>query len=427
MEKAASPLRKPKFFYGYWIVAVAFLCMFIYAGAGYYAFSLFYKPLQAEFGWGRGTISIAFTIYFVIQALASPFIGRLVDRYGAKKFIIMGAIVSGLGFLWLTFIQDLFSFYGAYVVIGLGGTAMGQVPTTQIVSKWFAKRRGLAVGIMSSGIGIGAFVLAPIVGAYLIPSFGWRASYLTLAWLFWILIIPTALLLVKERPADIGLYPDGAEAPETVAESTMISQAAEGWTLSMTLKTSAFWLIALAFTTANFSHTSAILHQVNHLTDIGFPVAMASIALGAVGFGSAIGKFVFGWLCDRITARYAATLSFILQLAAVIPLILLKPSSPLAMIWLYAILMGVGAGGWLPTMSMVISSTFGLASYGAIFGVVSLAQSLGDAFGPLVAGQMFDAMQTYFWVFIMLLVLFVVAISSMLAVRRPKFRLASSS
>ena len=395
--------------------------MFIYAGAGYYAFALFYKPLEAEFGWGRGAISVAFTIYFVIQGLASPFIGRIIDRYGAKRLIILGAIVSGLGFLWLTCIKNLWSFYGAYIVAGLGATAMGQIPTTQVVSNWFDKRRGFAIGIMSTGIGIGAFVIGPLVGAYLIPAFGWRAAYFVLALLFWVLIIPTTQFIMKERPSDIGLYPDGVEPSGTVVENTLSSQTSEVWTLSMALKVSAFWLIAIAFALANFSHTAAIQHQVNHLTDIGFPVTMAAIALGAVGFGSAAGKFVFGWLCDRITARYAATISFVLQLAAVIILMTLKSTSSLSMIWLYAILLGLGAGGWLPTMSMAVSSSFGLVSYGAIFGGVTLLQSLGDAFGPLVAGQMYDVMQTYFWVFILLLVLFMVSIASMLAVRRPKF------
>ncbi|MFC2013759.1 MFS transporter [Chloroflexota bacterium] len=419
-------MKKPKVFYGYWIVAVAFLCMFTYAGVGYYCFSLFYKPLEAEFSWSRGAISAAFTIYFVIQGLASPFVGRMVDRYGARKLITLGALISGLGFFWLSFMQDLYSFYAGYVVIGLGATAMGPIPSTQMVSNWFTKRRGFAIGIMSTGIGIGAFVLAPTVGAYFIPTFGWRVSYLALAILIWLLIIPTALLLAKTKPADIGLYPDGTETPEAAAEVNLSSQAPGGWTISMALKTSAFWLIAVAFTISNFSHTATILHQVNYLTDIGFPVATAAVALGAVGFGSAIGKLAFGWLCDSIPAKYAATISLVLRLSAVILLIVMTSTSPLAMIWLYAILMGMGAGGWLPTMSMVISSNFGIASYGALFGVVCLAQSLGDAFGPLVAGQMFDAMETYFWVFVLLIVLLMAAIPSMLAVRPPKFRLASS-
>lgn len=398
--------------------------MFIYSGAGYYAFSLFYKPLEAEFGWGRGTISWAFTIYFIIQALASPFIGRLVDRYGSRIVITLGGIVCGLGFLWLTFIQNLYSFYGSYIVLGLGSTAMGPIPATRAVSNWFARRRGLAIGIMSTGIGAGAFVLSPIVGAYLIPVFEWRASYLALAILFWVLIIPTTLLLIKERPADIGLYPDGAETPEPAAEVDLSSQSSSGWTIGMALKTAAFWLISLSFFATNFSHTAAIMHQVNYLTDIGFPMATAAIALGAVGFGSAVGKFFFGWLCDQIQARYAAAICFALQLAGLIVLFIMRPTSPPAMIWLYAILMGFGVGGWLPTMSMLTSTSFGLASYGAIFGGVTLAQSLGDAFGPLVAGQIFDTTQSYFWAFVMLIVLFVAAIPATLAVRRPGSRSA---
>ena len=409
-------MKKQRFFYGYWIVAVTFLCRFIGAGAGIYAFALFFKPLQAEFNWNRGTISWAFFIFMVILGLTSPLIGRMVDRYGARKVISLGAFVAGLGFLWLTSIQNLWSFYAGYVVIGLGMTATGSVSTTKVVSNWFTKRRGTAIGIMAAGIGVGGLALAPLIGAYLIPNFGWRASYLALALLIWVLIIPASLLVIKTRPSDIGLYPDGVEATE--AKPTV--QAAEGWTLSMALKTSIFWLIAVAFLTTGFNQIGVIQHQVNHFTDIGFPVAAAATALGAVGFSSAIGKLVFGWLCDRMPAKYIAAISFTLQLAAVIVLIMLKSTSPLAIIWLYAMLMGLGVGGWMPTMSMLVSGNFGLASYGTIFGMVSLTQGLGCAFGPLVAGYMFDAMQTYFWVFIIFLVLYMVAIPSMLAVRRPK-------
>ena len=419
-------MKKHKLFYGYWIIVVTFLCLVIQSGVGVYAFSLFFKPLQAEFDWSRGAIAAAFTICFIIQGLASPFIGWMVDRYGAREVLLFGALITGFGFLWLTLMQNLWSFYASYVVIGLGMTAIGPGPATQVVSNWFTKQRGLAVGMMSTGIGVGGLALAPVVGAYLIPGFGWRASYLAIALLAWVLIIPAALLVIKTKPSDIGLYPDGLEATEAAAEDNLSSQASEGWTLNMALKTSAFWLIAVAFFISFFSHVGAIQHQVNYLTDIGFAVAAAAVALGAVGLGSAIGKFVFGWLCDRMPVKYVTAISFALQSAAILILIILKSTSPLATIWLYAILMGLGVGGWVPTMSMIVSSNFGLASYGAIFGMLSLVQYLGTAFGPLVAGQMFDAMQTYYWVFIIFLALYTIAIPLMLAVRRPKLRLASS-
>jgi len=420
-----DPTKTHKFFYGYWIVAVTFLCMFIESGAVFYAFSIFFKPLQAEFGWSRGGIAAGFTIFAAIRALTSPFIGGIVDRYGARKTIPLGAAVTGIGLVWLSFIQNLWSFYIGYVVLALGTTAMSSIPVTHVVSNWFTKRRGFAIGIMSTGVGVGGLVLAPLIGAYLIPSFGWRTSYFAMALLTWVLIIPTASLVLKSKPADIGLYPDGLSSAEAVAEAELLPPVSEGWTLSTALKTLTFWLIAAAFFSMNFSQAGTLQHQMNHLTDIGIPVATAATAVGAVGFGSAVGKFFFGWLCDKIQAKYAATISFTIQLAAIAVLVTLKETSPAAMIWLYVALFGFGMGGWMPTMAMLISSNFGLDSYGAIFGMLTLAHLLSAAIGPLVAGYLFDATQTYVGVFIIFLVLYAVSIPLMLAVRRPKSRLAS--
>ncbi len=261
--------------------------------------------------------------------------------------------------------------------------------------------------------------MAPLIGGYLIPSFGWRASYLALALLTWILI-PLVLLVIRAKPADMGLYPDGVEAPEAVAGAKASLSAAEGLTLKMALATSAFWLISVSFLANDFSKIGILQNQVPHLQDIGFPVATAATALGVVGLGSLIGKFGFGWLCDRIQAKYACSISLGLTLAGTIILMSVRPASPVAIIWLYAIVMGLGAGGWLPTMSMLISTNFGLASYGALFGTVTLVQNIGTATGPLMAGYMYDAMNTYHWAFIIFLALYAVAVPAVLAVRRPK-------
>ena len=419
-------MKKHNLFYGYWVVAVAFLCLFITAGVGLYAFSLFYDPLYEEFGWSRGTISAAFTISFVIQGLVSPPTGRIIERYGVKKVIALGALILGLGFLWLSLMQNLWSFYAGYIVIGLGLTATGFIPATQVTSNWFIKRRGTALGITSTGIGIGGLILAPVIGAYLIPSFGWRASYLAIAIFTWVLIIPITLLVIKERPSDIGLHPDGLEAKEAAAKAKLLSQTSSDCTLKMSSKTMAFWLIAIAFFAMNFSSVGIILHQVNYLMDIGFSTAMAATAHGVVGFASAGGKFTFGWLCDRMKAKYAAAISFAIQFVAIIILINLTPTTPVSLVWFYTILMGFGAGGWVPTMSMLISETFGITHYGSIYGVLMMAVLVSCASGPLVAGQMFDAMQTYYWVFVVFLILYMVAIATTLAIRRPNSGPASS-
>ncbi|GAI06068.1 unnamed protein product, partial [marine sediment metagenome] len=330
-----------------------------------------------------------------------------------------GAVIGGLGFILLSLMNNLWYFYGGYIVTGIGMAAIGTVPASVVVSNWFKKRRGTAIGLMSAGVGAGGFVLAPFVGGYLIPNFSWRASYLALTLLTWMLI-PLVLLVIKTKPADMGLYPDGMPAPEAMAVTEASLSASEGLSLKVALATPALWLIAVSFLASAFSHVGVIQSQVPYLEDIGFPVAAAAGALGGVGLGSLIGKLGFGWLCDRIQPKYACCISLVLQLVSIIILMSVQPVSPLAIIWLYAIVMGLGTGGWLPTMSMLISASFGSASYGAIFGMVILAQNVGIATGPLMAGYMYDTMNTYHWAFIILSALYIVAIPAVLAVRCPK-------
>ena len=419
MEKARL-LKKPRVFYGYGIVLVAFLALFIVGGAGYFAFSLFIRPLQADLGWSRGEIMAAFTILFIISAVASPFAGRVVDRFGPRKVIAIGALVTGLGFVILTVMHDLWHFYVGYAVIGVGMAAMGQIPAMGIVSNWFQKKRGLAVGIASTGLGVGGFALAPLLGSYLIPHFGWRASYLALAILTLALVIPLTLALVRTKPEDMGLYPDGVEAPVAVVVNKASFPASGGLTLRAALVTSSFWLINISFFVSSFSHVGTVQSQVPYLEDTGFSVATAATALGVNGLASAIGKFGFGWLCDRMMPKNVWLIGLGVRLACIAVLMNVGPASPLAMIWIYSILAGLGSGAWLPTMAMLTSSYFGLASYGAIFGVVSLFQNLGMGVGPLVSGHVYDATGTYNVAFIIFLALYAVAIPAILALRRPK-------
>ncbi len=400
-------------------MVAGFFCLFFESGFSFYAFSLFVRPFQVDFGWGRGEIMVGLTIVQLAIGASSPFVGRLVDRYGSRKILAIGAFTGGLGFVLLSQIHNLWHFYGSNIVLGLGMTGVSAVPTSAIVLNWFKKRRGTAIGIMSAGLGAGGFVLSPLIGAYLIPSFGWRVSYFVLALCMWAVTIPLALLVIKTRPADIGLYPDGVEAPEAMAEAKASPSASQGLSLKMALATSAFWLIAVCFFLTMFS-SGVVQNQVPYLEDIGFPVAMAATALGTVALGSAIGKFVFGWLCDQIRPKYVCCIGLVFQAAGIIILLRIGPASSVALIWLSAIFMGLGIGSWLPAMSMLTSTNFGLASYGAIFGIMSLIQRLGSAIGPLVAGYMYDAMNTYRWAFIIFVSLYAIAVPAILAIRRPK-------
>jgi len=371
---------------------------------------------------------VGFTIHYMLVGMASPFVGRLVDRHGARRVVFWGALTAGAGFVLLSQMNGLWQFYLGYAIAGVGLAAVGHVPASVMISNWFKKRRGMAIGIMSTGIGAGGLVMAPPLGGYIIPNFGWNGAFLALAIITCVVLIPLALFVIKTRPADMGLRPDGIEAPSAAPISEASLPVTEGLTLKMVLATSTFWLIVLTYLPSSFSQCGVIQHQVPHLEDLGFSPAIAATTIGGAGLGSAIGKFFFGWLCDRISAKYACIIGLCLQLLAIIIIMNIGPGSSVAMLWLYAIMIGLGMGCWLPTMAMFISTNFGLSSYGAIFGVFAFVQAFGVSIGPLVVGQMYDTMNTYHWAFILLASLYAISIPAVLAMRRPKsFQITSQT
>ena len=362
---------------------------------------------------------VGFTIFWVMMGAGSPLVGRLLDRQGARRVIPFGAALMGLGFVVLSGAHDLYLFYLGYVLVGTGASGIGPVPSSAVVSNWFKRKRGIAIGLMSAGIGAGGVVMAPVAN-YLLESFGWRTSYFTIALIVWIAIIPLSLLVVRTRPSDMGLNPDNVQSVAGESETEAQVVTLSGLTLRQAVATSAFWLIGVSYFLGNFSSMGGLQGQVPNLNDIGFPAATAAVALGAIGLGSGVGKIVFGWLCDRMEPRLASAIGLSLQCAALVILLQLKPDSPVALIWTYALLMGFGAGSWLPTMSMLVSRSFGLKHYGAVFGVVNFAQSIGTAIGPLVAGMMYDSMGTYHWAFVLFATLYAISLPAVLLVRRPR-------
>jgi len=362
---------------------------------------------------------LAISIVLLCSGAASPLAGSLIDRYGVRGVISVGSLIAGLGFVSLNYLTHLWHFYVAATVSGLGMAAVGTVPASVMATNWFVKRRGTAIGVMSTGIGAGMLVMAPILGSFLIPNFGWRGAFLALAFVTWILI-PLALFVVRTKPADMGLYPDGIEDPTDTAVAEASLPASKGLSLKIALGTSTFWLIVVTFFIQGYSGIGVWHSQVPHLQDIGLPLGQAASAITGGGLGSAIGKFTFGWLCDKINAKYACAISFVLLATGTFIFMLVEPGSPLSMVWFYSIILGLGAGGWLPTMSMLVSTNFGLASYGAIFGITALAQTTGGAIGPFAAGYMYDVMNTYQWAFVTFLASYAIAIPAILVVRRPR-------
>lgn len=414
----ASSHSSHRIFYGYYLVAVTFVLMALFNGCGVFAFSLFVKPLEASLGWGRGQVMAGFTLFYAMVGVASPLVGRFVDRHGARPVIPAGALLMSLGFLLVSRISVLPLFYLGYAIIGTGAAAMGPVPCSAIMSNWFKRRRGTAVGLMSAGIGAGGMVMAPLIG-YVLSHFDWRTAYLSMAVLITAVSVPLSLATIRTRPAEMGLHPDGDPAPTLSADRAGATTEREGFTLRQALATPAFWLIAAAFCCSNFANMGTIQSSAPFLEDIGYPTAMAASALGAIGLGSGSGKILFGWLCDRMRANLACAIGIAMQLTAVLMLLTVRADSSVIVIWAYALLLGLGVGAWLPTLSMLASTSFGLLFYGAVFGALNLCQSLGTAAGPLFAGTMHDVTGSYHGAFITAAALLTVSIPAILLARRP--------
>ena len=204
----------------------------LFNGSGVFVFSLFVHPLESALGWGRGEVMLGFTVFYGTLGIASPLVGRFVDRYGARLVIPAGALVMGLGFVFVSQMNSLLLFYAGYAVVGAGAAGTGPVPCSAIITNWFKRRRGLALGLMAAGIGAGGPVMAPVVG-YMLSNYDWRMAYLSLAVILIVVIVPLALLMIRTRPSEMGLYPDGASAPIDEPESP---QSVVDSTGSFTLK-----------------------------------------------------------------------------------------------------------------------------------------------------------------------------------------------
>jgi sugar phosphate permease len=390
------------------------------AGSSFYIFGLFVKPFEAEFGWSRAQIMLSATFFSIMQGIGSVVVGRLIDRFGAKQIMISGALLIGICMWLLSRLSSLWQLYLLYGASGIGFACIGFIPSTSILFNWFKKNRGRMVGIVGIGIGVGGFIMPLIFGNILIPTVGWRNALLINGILLAAVLIPLILLVVRKTPQEMGLLPDGESvvATENGAPLQQLTTA-EGLTMKGALRTSTFWLIITGGMCFGFCTMSLMQNQVAHLTDVGFSVAIAASATSVVGVFSGSGKFLFGLICDYIKPRWARLIGLVSLLAAVVILITIGGSTPVAIIYAYAVLMGLSYGSWLPTMSMLTNANFGMLAYAGILGLMSMSNMIGGAVGPVITGYIYDINQSYLVAFYVFATLLVIAIIATLFIRKP--------
>ncbi len=407
MPTPASPAARPPsrlpFFYGWVLVAVGFVTMAVGVNART-AFSLLFPAILDEFGWARGETAGAFSFGFLVSAFVTPTVGRVMDIRGPRLIVEIGVVVMGVGLLLAAFAREPWQLYltlGA--MVGGGVNCMAYTGQSLYLTRWFVQRRGLALSIAFSGVGVGSIVLLPWVQSLILAG-GWRNACWALGLLVIGLLFPINLLL-RSRPADLGLEPDGLPAaPQTGGHAHNVvdrAWAAIDWTLPRALGTGRFWWLVLGYFCALFSWYAVQVHQTKYLTEIGFAPSEAAWVLGAVSLVAVPGQIGFGHLSDRIGREWVWAIGNGGFVLCCVLLILLedRPTTTL----LYAMILAQGTLGYSLTsvMGPIPAEIFEGRHFGIIFGTVMLAAVLGGAAGPWVAGALHDHTGSYalaFWI-----------------------------
>ena len=403
-------------YYGWIIVAVVFVTMGVGVNART-AFSLLFPPILAEFGWERGVTAGAFSFGFLVSAALSPSLGRLMDRRGPRVVIELGVILIGAGLLLATLVTRPWQLYATLgVMVGGGSVCLGYTGQSLFLPDWFVRRRGLAMSLAFSGVGVGSMILLPWL-QILIGRSGWRAACWALGLLVLLLLVPLNLLL-RRRPQDMGLEPDGdrAAAEGAVARPSNVVDAAWAsvdWTLGRAARTARFWWIAIGYFCGLFAWYAVQVHQTKYLIEIGFSPTDAAWALGFVSLAGIPGQITLGWLSDRIGREWvwtAGTLGFAICYAA---LLLLAATPTMPLLYVMVVAQGMLGYGLTSVVGAIPAEIFQGRHYGSIFGTLMLASIGGGAVGPWLTGVLHDRTGSYtiaFWISIACSVISAVAI-----------------
>ena len=391
----APATESRKIFWGWFVVAGAFLLMALTYGARY-SFGLFVQPLAADNGWSRSVVSLAASINLLVYAAGGVWSGRLLDRVSPRWIATAGAAACAAGFFLCAGASGPLQFYLAYgVLFGFGSSWTGTVTVTSSVGKWFSRRRGTAIGISSMGVSFGTITLTPAT-AYLLEHFGWQSGFVFMGLA---LLIPGILiahiLLCRTVPEDYGLTPDG-EAPPAVERTTVSTTppnpgpAAAG----PPGRDPRFWVLALCHGTAVMTALMAFVHQVPYAVDQGIDTMAAAASLAAMGVAGLLGQFFFGWLSDRIgDPKHAASLGYLFMAAGTLILIHARSVETLMA---YAFVFGFGYGCLGPLLPIIAAGRFGRQRMGAIYGLLTFfVVGIGGSLGPFIGGLLYDTTGTY--------------------------------
>jgi MFS family permease len=397
--------KKNTLYFGWLIVGFSFITLALVYGI-WYSFSVFFVALLKEFGWSRSVGGGAFSIFIILSGVIGPYVGNIVYSAGPQKVIIWGSLFLGAGLALCSTTQTWWQFYIFFSVItavGLG--TAGWVPNVVLVQQWFKEKRGLPMGIISSGIGIGILICVPFI-QYLITWAGWRMAYRIMAILIPLTVISAALAFLKRPPQSVSYPIEMGSRPTPMKDPLVIDEnwVSQSWTVRQALKTKPFWLLALSFLFSSFIIQSVFTHQVAFFVDHGMEALFASYIVGMVGLVSLGGKILWGTLSDKIGREMTYTMGTTCFLLGLITLILYSAFSSPILTYLFPIFFGLGYASTAALPPLITADFFEGRAYGSIFGWLMMLVGIGGAFGSWLAGFLYDHLGSYVPVFILMMV-----------------------
>ena len=391
-----------------------------------YATGIFFQAMFSDLGWSRGDLALSMSVGAILAAIAGLFVGARVDRHGASRIMAISAFLTGGCLILLGQIHSLWQAFIIFSLLAIFRVGFLTIPVLTMVSNWFAEKRGRAIGITTAGQGLGGFVLAPL-STYLISSLGWRMAWAVLGLLTWVVVIPPALLVVKQKPGVMGLLPDG-KAPEYRESSSEMKEAkgappkSDKWTLKGILRMPASWLIAAIYPLYLFGHYSIFMHGFSLFTDKGIPAMTAGTMMGIIGLFSLTGKVVLGYLSDRIPVRYV--MMGALALAAVAILSLFLVGSTLGG-WLFVVVWGFSECGVIALLPVLVMSCFDRAIIGKMLGIFTMCSVFAQLLSSPFTGYSFDITGNYNLALFVFIAFYIVSLVLIFFARPPR-EMASS-
>jgi MFS family permease len=403
-----------------WIVLGA-LTLCLLASTGIRAvFGVYIKPMEAEFGWSRGALSMAAALSLLLLGAVGPFFGRLADRWGPRRVIVLALILLGVGSIASSFVTRLWHIFltaGVLMAVGAGGAAMSTGST--VVARWFEQHRGVAMGFAAGGMSAGQLIVIPLA-TVLTLNYGWRASFFWLGLGLLLLVVPVGAWLIRNTPEERGLRPLGAQGPAQTAAQVAAAQQAGRVSVLEAAQTLPFWLLMGTFFVCGYTSNGMVLtHFMPHAMDHNFTPMQASSALGVMGAMNMIGTIASGWLCDRFGRRGPLATYYLIRGFSLIFLLYVWDVPSLH---LWAAIFGLNYISTVPPTTTLTANIYGRFSVGELSGWIVFAHQVGAALGAALAGWIFEWTGSYSGAFVSAAIMGFVAAGLAMLIREEPVR-----